>query len=312
MTTAAAWFGRAAQAGRLVADRVELWIPGAIGSLAYIAWLPLVLVVASLPRVSDLTFLGADLYSSPLYPLNILLLAMLLALLVVIACGLAAVGEAFLLRELSDAQPARSRGNDVGVVLSVLLVAGLPAAAVLGATSLRLASIAPAVFTSPDIGGPLVVRVIVELAPFLVVLAAALLVGQAWGAASIRRALGQPAVTLRSALLAGLRDLVARPARRIGLSLVATGADLLGAGLAFVLLRLLWGPIQVDLAGKQPFSLQSLPLLVGFVAIWLALVLVVGLLHAWVSAWWSLELSRTIVDPWAAGEEVPRDPRARP
>ncbi|MDP9250875.1 MAG: hypothetical protein M3O78_05855 [Chloroflexota bacterium] len=304
MTAAAGWLGRAAQAGRLAADRAELWIPGAIGSLAYIAWLPLVLVVASVPRVSDITFLGADLYSSPLYPLNVLLLALLLALLVVIACALAALSEAFLLRALGDAQPARSLGNDAGVILSILLVAGLPAAVALGAASLQLAATAPAVFTSPDIGGPLVVRVIVELAPFLLALAVALLVGQAWGAASIRRALGQPALTVRSALLAGLRDLVARPARRIGLSVVATLTDLIGAGLAFVLLRVLWNPIQRDLAGKQPFSLGSLPLLVGFVAIWLALVLAAGLLHAWVSAWWSLELSSTIVGPSAAGEEV--------
>ena len=97
MMAAADWLGRAAQAGRLAADRAELWIPGAIGSLAYIAWLPLVLVVASVPRVSDITFLGADLYSSPLYPFNVLLLAVLLALLVVTACALAALGEAFLL-----------------------------------------------------------------------------------------------------------------------------------------------------------------------------------------------------------------------
>ena len=304
MTAAAGWLGRAAEAGRLAADRAELWVPGAIGSLAYIAWLPLVLVVASLPRVSDLTFLGADLYSSPLYPLNVLLLALLLALVVVIGCGLASLGEVFLLRELGHVRPARSLGNDTGLVLSILLVAGLPAAACLGAAALRLAATAPAVFTSPDIGGPLVVRVIVELAPFLVPLAAALLVGQAWGAASIRRALGEPAPTVRSALLAGLRDVVARPARRIGLSTVATLTDLIGAGLAFALLRVLWDPIQRDLAGKQPFSLGSLPLLVGFVGIWLALVLAAGMLHAWVSAWWSLELSSSIIDPSAAGEEV--------
>jgi len=287
-----------------VADRPGLWIPGAVGSLAYIAWLPLVLVVAAVPRISDLTFLGADLYTSPLYPLNVLLLALLLALLVTMACALAAVGEAALLRELGNAQPVRSLGTDAGVILSILLVAGLPAAAVVGATSIRLASTAPAVFTSPDIGGSLLVRVIMELAPFLVALAAALLVGEAWGAAAIRRAVDRQALSVRSALLAGFRDLLARPARRIGLAVVATAADLIGAALAFALLRGLWVPIQRHLVGKQPFSLVSLPLLVGFVAVWLALVLAAGVLHAWVSAWWSLELTSTIVDPSVAGEEV--------
>jgi hypothetical protein len=304
VTAAAGWLGHAAQAGQLVADRAGLWIPGAIGSLAYIAWLPLVLVVASLPRLSDLTFIGADLYTSPLYPLNVLLLALLVALLVTVACGLAALGEAALLRELGEARPARSLGNDAGVILSILLVAGLPAAVAVGATSIGLASTAPAVFTSPDIGAPLVVRVIRELAPFLVALGAALLVGQAWGAAAIRRAVGQQALSVRSALLAGLGDLLARPARRIGLALVATVADLIATVLAFGLLRVLWVPIQRDLAGKQPFSPSSLPLLVGFVALWLALVLAAGMLHSWVSAWWSLELSGTILDPSAAGKEA--------
>jgi hypothetical protein len=304
VTAAVAWLRRGARAWRLVADRPGLWIPGAIGSLAYIAWLPLVLVVASLPRVSDLTFFGADLYSSPLYPLNILLLALLLAMLVTMACALAAVGEAAVLRELGNAPPVRSLASDAGVILSILLVAGLPAAAVVGATSIRLASTAPAVFTSPDIGGSLLVRVITELAPFLVALAAALLVGQAWGAAAIRSAVGRQALSVRSALLTGFGDLLARPARRIGLVVVATAADLVGAALAFGLLRLLWDPIQRHLAGKQPFSLVSLPLLVGFVAVWLALVLAAGVLHAWVSAWWSLELTSTIADPSVAGEEV--------
>jgi hypothetical protein len=304
VTAAMAWLRRAAGAWRLVADRPGLWIPGAVGSLAYIAWLPLVLVVASVPRVSDLTFLGADLYTSPLYPLNVLLLALLLALLVTMACALAAAGEAVVLRELGNAQSLRSTGTDAGVILSILLVAGLPAAAVVGATSIRLASTAPAVFTSPDIGGSLLVRVIRELAPFLVALAAALLVGQAWGAAAIRSAVGRQALSVRSALLTGFGDLLARPARRIGRVVVATAADLVGAALAFGLLRLLWDPIQRHLAGKQPFSLVSLPLLVGFVAVWLALVLAAGVLRAWVSAWWSLELTSTIADPSVAGEEV--------
>ena len=62
---------------------------------------------------------------------------------------------------------------------------------------------------------------------------------------------------------------------------------------ALGLLQLLWAPIAVDLAGGQLVSPRELLLLVGFVAVWLALVLVFGVLHAWISAWWSLELAQT-------------------
>ena len=66
--------------------------------------------------------------------------------------------------------------------------------------------------------------------------------------------------------------------------------DLVALALATALLRVLWAPIRVELAAGQLVSPQALLLLVGFVAVWLALVLAFGALHAWVSAWWSLEL----------------------
>jgi len=64
------------------------------------------------------------------------------------------------------------------------------------------------------------------------------------------------------------------------------------------LLRVLWGPIGADLAGGQLISPQALLLLVGFVAVWFAVILAFGALHVWISAWWSLELG-------ALGEQVP-------
>jgi len=75
------------------------------------------------------------------------------------------------------------------------------------------------------------------------------------------------------------------------MALAAALADLLALGLALALLRVLWAPISVELAAGQLVSPQALLLLVGFVAIWLALVLVFGALHAWVSTLWSLELA---------------------
>jgi hypothetical protein len=306
VTAASEWLGRGALAARLTANRSTLWVSGAVGALAYAGWLPVVLVVGSAPKTSDLAFLGADLYTSPLFPFNVLFLAFLFSLVVVIACTLAAMGETVLLRQLGDAPAGRPLGRDVGTLLSVILVAALPVAVAVGAAALGLASIAPEAFASPDIGGPLLVRLAGQLAPYLIGLAAALLVGQAWGACAMRRAVADRPPSLWAALIGGLGDLVARPGRRIGLALVGTLADLIAVLLAIGVLRILWSPIQGRLANGSPLDLAALPLLLGFVTIWLVLVLVAGLLHSWISTWWSLELSTAPIDAPMQREEVAR------
>ena len=69
---------------------------------------------------------------------------------------------------------------------------------------------------------------------------------------------------------------------------------------------MVWSRIEGDLASAGPVDPAALPLLLGFVTIWLVLVLVAGLLHAWISAWWSLELSTTGLEASVQGEEVAR------
>jgi len=59
-----------------------------------------------------------------------------------------------------------------------------------------------------------------------------------------------------------------------------------------------------SLAAGQLVSTQALLLLVGFVAIWLTLVLALGALRAWVSAWWSLELAPADEGARPEGQEV--------
>jgi len=167
--------------------------------------------------------------------------------------------------------------------------------AVATALIIGIAAVAAAEFGAPDIGGPLLLRIIRQLIPLLVAFAVLTLVGQAFGAAALRRAMGRDALPVGAALRRGLRDLGARPLRRLGLALASTLTDLLALVIATALLRVLWAPIRVELAAGQLVSPQALLLLVGFVAVWLALVLAFGALHTWVSAWWSLELG-------AAGE----------
>jgi hypothetical protein len=85
------------------------------------------------------------------------------------------------------------------------------------------------------------------------------------------------------------RDLAAAPARWLGVAAVGWIKDGLLVVGSWALLRTMWETIQ-DSMGPGLFARpQSLVLLVGFVAIWLILLLVGGALHALISAWWLLE-----------------------
>jgi hypothetical protein len=292
------WLRNAAAAARLAADRGDLWLAGALGALGYVAWLPLVLAVSSVPRASDLAFMGAGLFSSELFPLNLLLLATLAALGILIGCLLAALAEATLLRGLGLGTPQRPLVREVEVVFSVILVAVLPAVAVAAALLSGVAAVAPGEFGAPDAGVPLALRIALRLLPLLAALAILAVAGQAVGGVAIRRAAGPGALSVGDSLKAALWDLIAHPARRVGLALVSLMVDVLAVVLAVALLRVMWGPIGADLAGGQLISPQALLLLVGFVAVWFAVILAFGALLVWISAWWSLELG-------AWGEQAP-------
>ena len=290
MSGSGGWLRNAGAAARITADRGDLWLPGALGALTYLAWLPLVLTVAAAPRTSDLAFLGASLFSSDLFPLNVLLIATVAALGVLIACLLAAFAEASLLRAAGLGTPGRTTTQELEASFSVMLVAVLPAVAVAAALISGIAAVAPGEFGAPDLGVPLAVRIAIRLGPLLVALAVIAWLAQALGAVAIRRAVGPVALPLGDALRSAVRDLAAHPLRRLGLALTSFLADLLAVALAVALLRVLWAPIGADLAAGQLVSPPALLLLVGFVAIWLAVTLAFGALHVWVSTWWSLEL----------------------
>ncbi len=290
MNPPGSWLRHAAEAARVAADRGDLWLPGALGALTYLAWLPLVLTVAVPPRTSDIAFLGAGLFSSELFPLNVLLIAVLAALVVVMACLVAAFAEAALLRAAGLGTPNRSMTRELEATFSVLLVAMLPAVAVAAALISGIAAVAPGEFGAPDLGIPLALRIAGRLAPLIAAFGIVAWLGQAFAAVAIRRAIGPSALPVGAALKAAAGDLIQHPIRRLGLALASFAADLLAVGLAVVLLRVLWVPIAADLAGGQLISPSALLLLVGFVAIWLAITLAFGALHAWVSTWWSLEV----------------------
>ena len=304
MSGPADWFARGVAAGRAAGDRSDQWLAGSVGALSYLAWLPLLVTVASLPRASDIAFTGARLFSSGFFPWNVLLVASLATAALLFACLLAALAEAALLRAAGRQTPGRSLARETEVAFAIVLVAALPTIVALAILATGVAAVAPAEFGAPDLGTPLWLRIARHLVPLLAVLVVLIVVGQAIGAAALRRGIGPGAMPVGAALRSGLRDVVQRPVRRLGLALASMVIDLLSIVLAIALLRVLWAPIRVDLGGGRLVSPQALLLLVGFVAIWLTLVLAFGALRAWVSAWWSLELAPAHEEARPEGQEV--------
>jgi hypothetical protein len=267
-----AWLGRGARGARLAGDRADLWPAGTLGALVYLGWLPFLLVVAP-PNPGDVALLAAALRGSSAFPANLIALGVAAVAGVVLLCLLAAIAAAVL------------------VALTVILVSVLPAAAAVSALLLGAAAIGPSVYQAPDFGAPLAVRLMVGLLPFLVGLVVAALAGQAFGGVALRRALAPGAPPLRGVLAGAARDLVRRPGGLIGVATAGLLADLVMAALSYALLRVLWAPIVGDLAAGRLTSPDTLLLLIGFVAIWLGLLLAAGALRVMISAWWGLELA---------------------
>jgi len=291
-----AWLHNAAVAARSVADRGDLWLPGTLGALVFPAWLPLLLTVSSGLRTSDIAFLGAGLFNSELFPLNVVLIATLAAIGMLLGCLVASLADASLLRAIGRGVPDRPLARELEITFSVTLVSVLPAVALSAAVISGAAAVGPAEFGAPDLGMPLVVRVALRLAPLLVALVVAAWLGRVIGAVAKLRAIGSAAPPVGAAVRASVGDLVRHPASRLGLGLVSLLVDGAGIVIGVAVLRLAWAPIEAELVGGHLLSPPALLLLVGFVAIWLALVLALGALHAWVSAWWSLELADEMVE----------------
>ena len=277
----------ATTAARVASERSELWPPGALSWLAFLGWLPFAAVVPGPPDEAQLTFFGAGLVVSGAWPYNAVLLALAAIGVVLAAFGAAALGEAALRAELV-AGVRRAWWPAVGRIMAIRLVAAAPAAVGVVALLLGVAAVAPAEFSSPDIGGSVPARIAMRVAPLIVIALILVLGSQAWAASAERR--GAAGGSVLDGLGDGMRQLRARP---LVAGVVVTTTFLVRclylAGAA-LLLAVLWSPIGAMLVSGGGFDAESALLLVGFVAIWLCLVLGGGAMQAWASAWWTLEL----------------------
>lgn len=276
------WLTEASTAARFVSDRPQLWVAGGLAWAATFGPLALLLAVVPAPNVSDLTFLGARAFVAAAWPWNAVALGAVAALAMLLAFALVSLADAFLLREGEGAPP-----GSVARALAVTIVAALPVLAVAGATALGLARIAPAEFTAPDTsdGGP-VVRTLLGIGPLVGALIATAVIAGAYAAAARVLAVNRRA-PLRDALSGAIPLLAAAGAASAIQALVAPAARLAYLGLAILMLGVLWAPIGAQLAGGAGMGAAQGALLVGFVAIWLCLVLGGGALHAWGSVSWT-------------------------
>jgi hypothetical protein len=275
------WWTDARIAADLVAGRAELWLPGALGWSLTIGWLPLVVAVARPPSVADLTFLGARVYSSGAWPWNLVAAAVgatMIGVTVFVLVGLA---------ETALAGAGRRGLSAAGVtrVAAIGFVTTAPTLAVLLAAGTAFVVVSIDEFTSPAAGDP-VLRSIARVWPFLAAAVAAWIGGATIHAAAVREAVLARA-GLVEAIAATLRRL--RTVGAAALAVTSLASALLRVaylGLTTVLLSVLWDPIEARLA-VDGIDLAGVPLLVGFVAIWLCLVLGGGALHAWASVTWT-------------------------
>jgi hypothetical protein len=272
------WLNASMPAASRVADQSSLWLPGALAWMVTVGWIALVVGVARPPSDADLTFFGARIFTSGAWPWNGVALLVAAVLLVAGAIALASIAEAALLRGTATVDAS------LGAVLAIGAVCILPFLLACVAFGVALASIAPGEFNAPGATGNPLLRATMSLAPLVVAVLAAAVIGAAIHAAATRtlpaagstvRALAAAPSTLHRAGAAGVAQALALLVARVGFLVVAA-----------VLLRVLWAPIDERLA-TEGIGIPAVLLLVGFVAIWLCLVLAGGALHAWGSLSWT-------------------------
>jgi hypothetical protein len=277
------WLSGAVAAARVAADRAELWLPGALPPFAAAGWLVLLLTVAPLPDASGAAGLGLRLMASGWFPWNVVVL------LVAVASGLAtlllvvAFGEVALLMGLSDPAGAEPLPT-VPRAMGVLAVAGLPVLVTAAGLAWLAAPAVIDVVTLPDPFTPAPIRVAAATWPLLVALAAVIVAAQAFGAAALRSQRGGRGGQGR------LRASGRRVVRLLPQAAVTMAAFVLGQLATAVVLALLWRPLDTRLETGGLAQPTTVILLVGFVWIWLVLVILAGVVQAWTSAWWSAAL----------------------
>lgn len=291
---------------RLVVADPSLWLLGTLGFIARGGILVLALPMWNLPEPVELsTFLSPDLVAAPtpgLLELLVAVVALISAVVLLLALVVGAVADVACFERVAGAlrgwrspergleRPRAWRLRAELVGLSGLLL--LPAGVALVAAVARIADVAHAEVLNPSsLRDPLVLRVVAGALPSLLLLAAALVVGEAVISVASRRALAR-------GLGFGMRARAdSHRARRFGL-VVATALAAWGVTLALLvpvvaLIAGAWRVLEASYLsgttlGDPRESLVAVLLTVAFVALWLAALVAAGLASAVRSALWTI------------------------
>jgi hypothetical protein len=272
------WVWHARHAADEVAGRAELWVSGALAWTVSVGWIALIAGVGRVPSVAELTFAGARFYTSGAWPWNAVAAGAGVVALVTVAVAAFALAEAHLAGRQPPSRVAIGRGFVIG------LACVLPTLAALLVATTAVAAVAPAEFNAPVNGAGPVLRTALRVSPFGLLVVITMIAGAAFHATATRAArVGRP-------VLDAMRD-APRALRTAGMAAVAQvlaafALRVLMVAFAALLLRVLWAPLAQRLDGARTDA-AALLLLVGFVAIWLCLVLAGGALHAWGSLTWT-------------------------
>jgi hypothetical protein len=264
-----------------VSDRPQLWVAGGLSWAATAAPLALFLAVVPLPGTSDLVFIGSRAFTSSLWPWNVVALAALAVAVTVLALALVVLGDAGL-----RVDAGAMRAPRILRAVAVTVATAVPTLAVAAVAALAVAGVARDEFVAPeDALGP-VIATVARVAPLIVLLAAVAVTSGAVGAAARVAVLDRGAGA--GAALGSAPGMLARAGAAAAIHVLVTAvARLAYLALATLLLAVLWAPIGAELASGAEFDAPLGVLLVGFVAIWLCLVLGGGALHAWGSMTWT-------------------------
>src|SRR5918992_4826867 len=114
-----AWRHAAAASARLVSDRPELWLPGALAWVASIGWIPFVVAVVRAPSAAELTFLGVRVVRSGAWPWNAVLIGAGITAVIVLAIAATAAGNAVLIAMLERRRASAGDGWRLMVIDAV-------------------------------------------------------------------------------------------------------------------------------------------------------------------------------------------------
>ena len=287
----------------IVLEQPELWLPALAGFLVRGGVLLFALPVVVLPSAVGLgNFVGPTSVtaagpSGGLLALFIAVLATAIAWLGAAAVIGSVIDRMLVLRhvELLGGQlsPPNRRGAaaTLGELVSIRLLLLVPVGVAVGWAGQRLVEVGYQELILPtNLDTPLLVRVIGRGADGMLVLAAVWLACETLGAIAVRQSLMTGASVPR-ALAAAAGHLVRHP-----LSTAATALLGLAASAAFLLPAVLgmsaaWNALRTALVDGLDASLVVLALTL-FLAVWMAGLVLAGLLAAWRSAIWTGEMVR--------------------